>query len=81
MINERKVIVKRAFVNNETQSVAFNLLEPSKYTIRYIVDINDNKKWDTGNFLSKIQPEKIGYHSDIIPLRANWISNINLVAE
>ena len=39
------------------------------------VDSNDNKKWDTGNFLKRIQPEKVVYFPQEFKLRANWIQN------
>jgi|GEM_PF-3969695 len=37
-----------------------------------IEDKNRNKKWDTGNFLLKKQPENICYFAKEIELRANW---------
>ena len=48
---------------------------------RVIFDSNKNRKWDTGNFLKKIQPEKISYYPSLIELRANWekIETFNLI--
>ncbi len=53
----------------------FELLDPGKYIIRLIEDFNGNKKWDTGNYLQKIQPEKVIYYWKEIDLRANWDMN------
>jgi uncharacterized protein (DUF2141 family) len=54
------------------QSFDFDNLSPSKYYIRVIYDTNKNGKWDTGNYLKKIQPERISYSKEMIDVRANW---------
>ena len=51
---------------------------PGKYLFRFIRDDNGNKKWDTGNYLKKIQPEMVYYSIDTIDLRANWDINQQL---
>jgi hypothetical protein len=56
----------------------FKYLLPGKYLFRFIKDKNGNKKWDTGNYLKKIQPERVFYSSDTIELRANWDINYQL---
>jgi hypothetical protein len=37
----------------------FRRLKPGKYTFRLLFDGNDNGKWDTGNYLKGIQPERM----------------------
>ena len=67
-----------------SSQIVFDLLRPRKYTLRAIVDENKNNKWDTGDFLKKLLPEKIMYHPEIndYPLRANFfLENINFVIE
>lgn len=56
----------------EAKALDFNFLEPGNYLIRLIIDKNANGKWDTGNYLSKIQPEKVIYYPTVIEMRANW---------
>ena len=51
------------------------LLDAAKYRIRLIEDANQNKKWDTGNYLEKIQPEQVIYYWKEIDVRANWDMN------
>lgn len=46
-------------------------LPPKKYTIRLIEDRNQNRKWDTGDYLNRRQPEPI-YTKELEQLRANW---------
>ena len=46
-------------------------LEPAAYQIRIISDLNQNGKWDTGNYRQKIQPEPL-FLKKLERLRANW---------
>jgi len=66
-------VVERQFITTSSK-VVFDLLEPKKYTIRAIIDVNKNNKWDTGNYLQKRLAEKIIYNEAInnTPLRANY---------
>lgn len=59
----------------ENNAVFFDELSPNKYFLRIIYDDNQNRKWDTGNFLNRMQPEKIIYYPTQIEVRANW--NLN----
>tara|TARA_R110002073_G_scaffold4213_1_gene27964 strand:+ start:104954 stop:106501 length:1548 start_codon:yes stop_codon:yes gene_type:complete len=57
---------------NQAQEFAFLNLTPSKYKMRVIYDTNANGKWDTGNYLLKIEPETVIYYPKEIEVRANW---------
>ena len=48
----------------------FQYLKPREYKIRIIYDDNNNGKWDTGNFLMKVQPESVEYFPVVINVRA-----------
>ena len=50
----------------------FKNIEPGKYHIRIIFDENNNGKYDTGDFLNRIMPEKVTYFPDLIEIRAGW---------
>lgn len=52
--------------------VTYLHLEPGNYTVRAILDINGNGKWDTGNYQQKSQPEKIISFGKTISVRAFW---------
>ena len=47
-------------------------VKPSTYNLRVVFDDNNNKKYDTGIYLKKLQPERIAYHPEEIEIRANW---------
>ena len=59
----------------EGGNYSFKLLDAAKYRVRLIEDANQNKKWDTGNYLEKIQPEQVIYYWKEINVRANWDMN------
>ncbi|WP_093670617.1 Ig-like domain-containing protein [Tenacibaculum sp. MAR_2009_124] len=58
-----------------SKKITFDLLEPKEYTVRAIIDDNNNGIWDTGNYLKRIQPEEVLYMPQEFKLRANWIQN------
>ena len=71
-LTDEKGAIKREQFATEPATFYFNYLRPSKYFIRVISDANGNKKWDTGNYLKKIQPERVSHSPTIIEMRANW---------
>jgi len=71
LTNERGDVIDSIYTEKE-QEYQFQNLIPAKYIVRIIYDTNKNKKWDTGNFLEKIQPEEVYYVRKIIDVRANW---------
>ncbi len=64
--------IKREIYATEEELFEFNLIPPAQYLLRIIFDANANKLWDTGNFLEKLQPEKVVYFPTEIEVRANW---------
>ncbi|PXX31486.1 Ig-like domain-containing protein [Arenibacter sp. ARW7G5Y1] len=71
LTDEKGVTVKELFAN-EQQVFEFTHIKPAKYLIRIIFDSNGNQKWDTGNYLQRIQPEKVTYYPKVLEVRANW---------
>ncbi len=65
-----KVIQERYIINNEPS--LFEYLNPGEYYIRIIYDDNENKIWDTGSYLKKLQPETVLYYPKKIEVRPNW---------
>lgn len=63
----------------EESSIEFRAIEPDKYFIRIIEDANGNKKWDTGSYLEKRQPEKVINFLKEFDIRANWELNETLI--
>lgn len=65
-------VLYEVFSNENESTVALNFLKPAKYRVKFIEDLNQNKKWDSGILEKKIQPEKVFYFSKIIEVKSNW---------
>lgn len=72
LTDDKGEVVKRELYALESKIFYFNHLNPAKYQIRVIYDHNKNKRWDTGDYLQKIQPERVSYAPKPIEMRANW---------
>ena len=75
ILNLKNEVVRRVLEKNDLNKYTFKFLNPDNYKARIILDDNKNRKWDTGSYLKKIQPERVIYFSDTIELRANWEMN------
>lgn len=63
---------ERSIAVSSSEKIVFNHLKPKNYTLRVIYDANENGIWDTGNYILKIQPERVSYYPEPIEIRANW---------
>lgn len=63
-------VKEERYVENSNQ-VDFLNVAPGLYYIRAIEDVNGNGKYDTGNYLKKIEPEPVIHFQDI-EVRADW---------
>lgn len=70
-LTDEKGDVKYEQYSKTPEVLDFLNLTPGKYFIRAIFDANGNKKFDTGNYLKKLQPEKVSYFKEI-EIRADW---------
>jgi hypothetical protein len=57
---------------SDNKTINYDALPPGTYRLRAIEDINGDGKWTTGNYLKKLQPEKIYYFNQPISIRSNW---------
>lgn len=71
VLDDKENLVKTTTLKKD-QLVDLNFLAPGKYLLKVIHDTNGNGKWDTGDLLKRIQPEKVEYYKDPIQVRSNW---------
>ena len=74
---DSKESVLRERVVRQDETVSFEYLKPSQYKIKFVHDCNDNGKWDTGDYMKAVQPEKVEYYNGEINVRSNWELEIN----
>ena len=77
---EKEIIIKEYKFTKDAK-IKIEHLQPDTYYLKLIYDENLNNKWDTGDYLKHIQPEKIIYYNKPIGVKsgfdteANWIIN------
>lgn len=77
LIDSKNVVIRELFIS-EGQEYRFTLIEPGNFRIRVIEDRNGNQKWDTGNFFTRRNAERVFYYkggepeTDQITIRAGW---------
>jgi len=71
LVTENDAIIQEKY-SHANDVVNFVNVNPGNYKIKIICDGNGNKIWDTGNYLKKLQPEKVYYYPTTIMPKANW---------
>lgn len=71
LLDEKENIVRVSNINR-SETLFYEYLYPKKYKLKIIYDNNANYKWDTGNLLQKLQPEKVIYNAEPVNTRPNW---------
>lgn len=75
LLTENDLLIKQVLAKS-TQKLEFNHLKPGKYKFKAIHDTNKNGHWDTGDYMKKLQAERVFYVPEIIKVRANWDQDI-----
>lgn len=68
-------LIKQSFLLGKGTG-SYKYLLPGNYQLKLIIDSNGDKKWNTGNYLEGLQPEKVIYYEKEIKIRANWDNDI-----
>ncbi len=64
-------VVQQKYVS-KSGKFGFQYVKPGTYTLKIVVDKNNNGKWDTGKYASKLHPEQVMFCPSSIEVRANW---------
>ncbi len=79
LTNQEKVVRQQRIY--ESGLYTFSYLTPKDYGIKFIHDVNDNGKWDTGKYLKKLQPEPVEILPGTITVRSNWDHDVSMYPE
>lgn len=71
IFDSKKKLVRRV-INPKEQKIEFPVLNPDKYAMKLIDDLNGNFKWDHGLYLEWVQPETVYQYNQEIDVRSNW---------
>ena len=78
LINQQEEVKEEQYYT-KPDVVEFLNVTPGKYYLRVIFDENKNKKFDSGNYLLKRQPERISYYPNELDIRAGWDEIIEFI--
>ena len=70
LTKEEKVLTEK-YVNADGK-VVFPLLDKGFYRLRAIFDMNNDRKWTTGDFSKGRQPEPVSFYRDEIEVKTDW---------
>lgn len=71
LLDEKESVVRENEIK-KTETISYNNLYPQKYKLKIVIDENNNGKWDSGNYLKNISPEKVIYNRELTTIRSNW---------
>jgi len=71
LLNDKLEVVQEDLSTYNT-SISYNYLQQGKYRLRVIVDGNNNQKWDAGNYVQRLQPERVFYFEKTLEVMPNW---------
>ena len=67
--NEKGIVVRKV---DYAETLVFSGIQPGKYTVRLVHDVNQNNQWDIADLQKKIRCEPVSVFSKPIEVRANW---------
>ncbi len=77
-LNKGKDVYLTRYLRNINDEIIISDLPPGRFTVTLIIDENGNQKWDTGDYTSKQQPEKVLVYDTEIETRANWDVDVQI---
>ncbi|MDD5570564.1 MAG: Ig-like domain-containing protein [Bacteroidales bacterium] len=70
LIDEKGNVIREDIISTSGKTT-YDFLPPRKYDFRLMYDSNNNSKWSTGNYLKKLQPDKVLMYG-AFDTKANW---------
>ena len=77
LYDKDNTILKTEYLKKDTILTYENIIS-GNYHLELIYDENENKIWDTGNYLKNRQPERILYYPDDIIVKPNWDNSVDI---
>ena len=68
--------IVREYKNEKNYSI--KNIEPGKYKIRVLIDLNKDGMWSPGNMKEQIEPEPVYIYPEAIVIRADWETSVTL---
>lgn len=75
--NQGQPVFQTSISNLTEKQLLCNYLKPGQYLLQIAIDLNQNNRWDTGNYFKGMQPEPLLVR-EIPPIKANWEINFEI---
>jgi uncharacterized protein (DUF2141 family) len=75
LLKDNKIVLQQQVKQEKYKIKLFN---PGEHQISILFDLNNNGKWDTGNYWKKLQPEKVVARKQTLQIRANWDNELRI---
>lgn len=69
---------KVKYQRKNKKQINITSIKPDTYTIRVLIDTNEDGKWSYGNLLKNEQPEEVFLYPEEISIRENWIVEMSI---
>ena len=72
LIGDKSEKIATSYYITKPEPIDLRFVLPGKYYIRVIHDTNKNEKYDAGNYLKQLQPERVSFYPKLLEIRAGW---------
>ena len=80
LVDQKGEVVMERY-STQAGPIDFLDVNPGKYEMRAIFDTNGNGKYDTGNYLLKLQPERVSYMTELEEVRAYYDQVVEFILQ
>ena len=67
-----------AYESINESTITFSSIKPDTYTIRILIDSNNDGKWSYGNLLKNEEPEEVFLYHESTSIRENWVVELTI---
>jgi hypothetical protein len=75
LLKDNKIVLQQQAKQEKYKIKLFN---PGEYQISILFDVNNNGKWDTGDYWKKRQPERLISRKQTLIIRSNWDNELSI---
>lgn len=78
--NQSEPVFQTSINNQSEKEILCDFLKPGQYLLQIAIDLNQNGRWDTGNYFKGLQAEPLLIR-EIPAIKANWEINFEVSLE
>jgi len=71
LLDKSEKLISERYMEKDGK-ILFPLLDNGDYRIRVIYDLNNDRKWTTGDFSKRLLPEPVSYYPGEVKIKVGW---------